>query len=118
MTNERLVGMWAGDHWDLREYSWRGKCVKSPLNGNNMRAIVARDTQGWYHPGLRNTGSHPDAKTVYEDFTRYQHKTQAIGRAEAMLVYELDAHRQTQAHLAQEPVQRNAKQKSRGIDIS
>jgi hypothetical protein len=102
MAKERLVGVWAGGGWNLREYAWRSRCVRSPLTGKNVRAIVARDDKGFYHPGLRNSGEHgSEFKTVYEDFTSYRDRDFAIGEAKQKLIETLDSHKQTQDHLAE-----------------
>jgi hypothetical protein len=67
-----------------------------------MRAIVARDERGQYHPGLRNSYEHgPEYKTVYQDFTSYRDKDRAIGEAKTMLKETLENHEQTRHHLAE-----------------
>jgi hypothetical protein len=105
MANKRLIGMWAGKDWTLRSYAWRGRCVKSPMSGQNMRAIVAIDDKGKYHPGLRNSewrGSGREYKTVYQDFTGYGDKEKAIQEARTMLTDTVESHEQTRSHLAEE----------------
>jgi len=103
MARERLIGVWAGDGWNLREYTWRSPCVKSPLYGENMRAIVARDERGQYHPGLRNSHEHgAEYKTVYRDFASYGDKEKAIDVAKGMLQETLESHSQTRNQLGED----------------
>ena len=100
MAGKRLIGIWAGDKWNLSEYTWRSPCVKSPLSGENMRAIVTRDDKGQYHPGLRNSHEHgAEYKTVYQDFTSYRDKERAIDSAKELLKETLESHEQTRNHL-------------------
>src|ERR1700691_5121508 len=56
MGDRKLIGMWAGDNWKLRGYAWRSPCVRSPMSGQNMRAIVAMDERGKYHQGWEKGG--------------------------------------------------------------
>lgn len=107
MARERLIGVWAGDNWHLRGYAWRSPCVKSPLSEENMRAIVAIDTRGRYHPGLRNSNElGADYKTVYGDFSSYGDKQKAIDVAKLMLQEAVESHTQTRDHLLEETPQK------------
>jgi hypothetical protein len=102
MTDRRIVGMWAGEDWNLQSYAWRGPCVKSPMSGQNLRAIVAMDDRGKFHPGLRNSEwrGGPEYKTVYQDFTSYSDKNKAIQEAKTMLSDMVQAHEDTHNYLA------------------
>jgi hypothetical protein len=106
MSRERITGVWAGPDWTLRKYAWRSPCVKSPLTGQNVRAVVALDDRGSYHPGLRNADSRDSGKefrTVYQDFTGYWDRDRAIGEAKKMLSDTMESHAQTRNHLMETP---------------
>lgn len=60
-----------------------------------MRAIVAMDTRGQFHSGVRNADEGPHHGTVYEDFTSHQNPTLAIERAKALFQDYREMHQQT-----------------------
>ena len=65
-----------------------------------MRAVVARDQKGLYHPGVRNSVvDEHDCKTEYQDFSSYKDKGEAIGAAKDMLLHTLDSHEQTRKYI-------------------
>jgi hypothetical protein len=46
-----------GKDWELKGYAWRGDCEKSALTGKQIRPVVAVDSEGKFHSGVRN-GEH------------------------------------------------------------
>jgi hypothetical protein len=102
MPKDKLTGNWAGAGWTPHSYAWRGSHVKAPMGGPNIRAVVAQDTKGKFHPGLRNSdprGSREDSRMVYEDHTSYASLDRAVEVAKTMLTERLDAQQQTQSHI-------------------
>jgi len=71
-----------------------------------MRAVVALDDRGSYHPGLRNADSRDlgkEFRTVYQDFTGYRDRGRAIDEAKTMLNDTIESHAQTRNHLMETP---------------
>jgi hypothetical protein len=90
----RKVQRWPGDSFELRAYAWRGKGEKSELTGKHIRPIVAMDSKGLYHSGVRNWSESANAKAsdaLYHPMKSHQ-KEYAIERAEHMCKVEVERH--------------------------
>lgn len=84
----RKIEVWGEEGWTVKQYAWRGACVKSPISHANMRGVVALDENGYYRPGVRNWEWHtPDRvhKTIYEPYAKFRGKPDAILAANEML---------------------------------
>jgi len=85
----RRIEVWAGygSDWTVRSYEWRSPTVKSPFTDRNMRAIVVKDEDGNFRPGLRNGNRYPERgyQTTYHPFATFDKKPAAIDEAKSML---------------------------------
>lgn len=84
----RKIEVWGGEGWTVKQYAWRGPCIKSPISHANMRGVVAVDESGCFRPGVRNWEWHtPDRvhKTIYEPYAKFRNKQDAIRQAKGMV---------------------------------
>jgi len=88
------------ESWTLRGYAWRGQCLKSPLTGKPMRAVVGMDEQGRYRPGTRMYQADGEISTVF-DVQPHSGKKEAISKSTEMLRERLIDHARFAAEVAQ-----------------
>jgi hypothetical protein len=79
-------------NFKIRDYSWRGKPVKSPLTGRPVRCLVATDEQGKYRAGIR-IGADGKGNPIESAFTEeaYATKEKAIEESRNLVRDELTA---------------------------
>ena len=87
--------------WELKNYVWRGKGEKSALTGKQVRPVVALDTNGKYHAGLRNWSYYSNGRP---GDALYHHaacgsRAEAITRANGMCSEWASAHREVKADM-------------------
>lgn len=95
----RKIEQNAGQAWELKSYVWRGKGEKSALTGRQVRPIVARDSAGLYHAGLRNWSYYGKGRAgdaLYHPAASRK-RSEAIGKAHGMCKEWVAAHRELAA---------------------
>lgn len=98
----RKIEEGTGQAWELKSYVWRGKGEKSALTGRQVRPIVAMDSAGLYHAGLRNWsyyGAGKAADALYHHAASRK-RSEAIGKAHGMCGEWVKAHRDVKADMS------------------
>jgi hypothetical protein len=94
--------------WELKNYVWRGEGEKSALTGKQVRPIVAQDTAGQYHAGLRNWSYNAKDKATG---ALYHHsgcssRAEAISRSQGMCKEWASAHRELASDMKKSAAQK------------
>jgi hypothetical protein len=99
MAGRKVVGY--NSEFTLVKYAWRSQHIESPFNGERMRAVVGKDTDGMYRAGVR-TAEGNQVHTMF-DSRASKNREEATGWARDMLRERLVDHARLAAEAKQKP---------------
>jgi hypothetical protein len=73
-----------GKDWELTGYAWRGDRERSALTGKQIRPVVAVDSEGQFHSGVRNREHDGKRRETLYHQQATPHRTEAVALAQWM----------------------------------